>query len=104
MAQAYVVACYQLGMAPMGDKLLTGGLPPGVTCSNTSSSGLNTYLEPVGTTDIGASAPTCASVPDVTDSGGAAAGLLIGGAVFSALAVAFGLRTLRRFIESSAEG
>jgi hypothetical protein len=37
-------------------------------------------------------------------SGGAEAGMLIGGAVFMVLAVAFGLRTLRRFLESSSEG
>jgi hypothetical protein len=40
---------------------------------------------------------------DVAISGGAAAGLVVGGAVFAALAVAFGLRALRRFIESAGE-
>jgi hypothetical protein len=35
--------------------------------------------------------------------GGAEAGLVVGGAVFAVLAVAFGVRAVRRFIDSSGE-
>ncbi|WP_284160480.1 major capsid protein [Burkholderia pseudomallei] len=40
---------------------------------------------------------------DAPISGGVGAGLEVGGAVFLALAVAFGFRSLRRFLESASE-
>lgn len=43
------------------------------------------------------------AVGDAPISGGVGAGLEVGGAVFLVLAVAFGFRSLRRFLESASE-
>ncbi|HTH61267.1 MAG TPA: major capsid protein [Paraburkholderia sp.] len=95
MAQQYVIACYAAGEAPASDVAVEVS-SAGVACSGVvdgSGSQGFAYLEPAGSISS-----------DVPVSGGAEAGTLIGGAVFMVLAVAFGLRTLRRFLESSSEG
>jgi hypothetical protein len=92
VGQQFAVVCYLQGGAPPTDPILVlSGLQ--VQCGGS----VYAYLEPV---QSGASSGSS----DVPVSGGADAGMLIGGSVFAVLAVAFGLRTLRRFLDSSSEG
>lgn len=93
MAGQYVMACYAAGDQPASDvPVLSAGR--GLTCGSmvdASGVALMAYMEP----SSGASDGSDSAIP-----GGETVGLEIGGAMLLVMASAWGIRAVRRFIDS----